>query len=166
MKKLLLGTIILLNITYYANAAKEDSSYLTKQKLEIQELKKELNTFYNQKEKEYQERKKELEDILKKIESNKAQIESIKDENAQILEDINKSVENKITVIYNKMKAKTAAAIFNQMMAQGEIEDVFDIIVRLKEKNITQMMRYLSVQNAAKLTQMFENYDVNEEKGE
>ena len=165
MKKLLINTFILISLFLYANA-QEDSSYLTKQKLEIKELKKELNTFYNQKEEEYQARKKELEDILKKVENQKAQIEKIKNENVEILQDINQSVENKITKIYNKMKAKTAAGIFNQMMAQGEIEDVFDIIVRLKEKNITKMMRYLSVQNAAKLTQMFENYDVNEKKGE
>ncbi len=149
-----------------ANAQQEDSSYLTKQKLEIKELKKELNLFYNRKEKEYQARKKELEDILKKIETQKAEIEKIKNENLQILQDINQTVENKTTKIYNKMKAKTAAKIFNQMIAEGKLEDVFAIIVRLKEKNITQMMRYLSVQNAAQLTEMFENYDVKEEKGE
>lgn len=51
--------------------AQETSSSLTRQKLEVMELKKELNTFYEEKEKEYQENKKELEDILTQIEKEK-----------------------------------------------------------------------------------------------
>lgn len=38
--------------------AQETSSSLTRQKIEVMELKKELNNFYNEKEQEYQERKK------------------------------------------------------------------------------------------------------------
>ena len=48
-------------------AAEETSSSLTKQRIEVMELKKELNNFYNEKEKQYQQRKKELEGILSQI---------------------------------------------------------------------------------------------------
>ena len=143
-----------------------DSSALTKQKLEIKELKKELNLFYNQKEKEYQERKKELETILAKIESEKKAIQNIYDKNEQILSDINQTVESKTTKIFNKMKPKVSAKIFDEMIAEGKLEDVFDIIIRLKEKNITLLFKSLSVQNAAQLTEMLENFNIKEEKGE
>ena len=53
MKKI----IILLFLGISLNA-EETSSSLTRQKIEVMELKKELNNFYNEKEKEYQDRKK------------------------------------------------------------------------------------------------------------
>lgn len=143
-----------------------DSSSLTKQKLEIKELKKELNLFYNQKEKEYQERKKELETILAKIESEKKAIQDLYNKNEQTLRDINQTVESKTTKIFNKMKPKIAAQIFDEMIAEGKLEDVFDIIIRLKEKNITLLFKSLSVQNAAQLTEKLENFNIKEEKGE
>ncbi|MFK2823246.1 hypothetical protein [Arcobacter sp. YIC-80] len=142
------------------------SSSLVKQKLEIKELKKELNIFYEQKEKEYQERKKELETILEKIASEKKQIETLYNKNTQILSDINQTVESKTTKIFNKMKPKIAAAIFDEMIAEGKLEDVFDIIIRLKEKNITLLFKSLSVQNAAQLTEMLEKFNIEEKKGE
>ena len=74
------------------------------------------------------------------------------------------TVNSKTAKIYNSMKPKIAASIFNEMIGDGRIEDVFDIILKLKEKNVTLLMKYLSVPNAAKLTLMLENFKV-EEKG-
>lgn len=68
MKKILLLTIL----TIFSFAQEDTISSLTKEKLEVMALKKELNDFYNQKEKEYEERKKELELIQSKIESEKS----------------------------------------------------------------------------------------------
>ena len=62
------------------------------------------------------------------------------------------------------MKAKNAADIFNQMMSEGKIDDVFDILIKLKESNVTQIMKFLSVGNASVITQMLENYNVKNEK--
>ena len=138
----------------------ESSAYLTKQKLEIKELKKELNDFYNQKEKEYQERKKELETILTQVEREKNQIKKIRDENRRILDEIQQTVASKTAKIYNSMKPKIAAKIFDEMINEGNFEDVFDIILKLKEKNVTLLMKALSVQNAAKITERLENYNV------
>ena len=142
------------------------SAALIKQKIEVKELKKELNNFYNKKEKEYQERKKELEDLIKKIEKEKKEIQATRDENQQLLLDIKGEVENKTSTIYNKMKPKVAASIFNQMINDGKIEDVFDIILRLKENNVTRLMKFLSPKNAAMLTLMLQDYRVeNQEEG-
>ena len=89
------------------------------------ELKKELNNFYKEKETEYQQRKKELENILAQIEKEKGKIQKLHDDNLAILNDIKQEVENKTTKIYNAMKPKNAADIFNQMIQEGKIDDVF-----------------------------------------
>ena len=118
--------------------AEETSSSLTRQKIEVLELKKELNNFYNEKEKEYKDRKKELEGILSQIEKEKSQIKKLHDNNLEILQSIKTEVEGKTTKIYNSMKPKDAGLIFNQMISEGKIDDVFDIILKLKENNVTQ----------------------------
>ena len=64
--------ILTIFFTMFVNA-QETSSSLTKQRIEVMELKKELNNFYNEKEKEYQQRKKELEGILSQIENGDCQ---------------------------------------------------------------------------------------------
>ena len=160
---LLRKIIILFFLALYLNA-EETSSSLTKKKIEVMELKKELNNFYNEKEKEYQDRKKELENILAQIEKEKNQIKKLHDDNLQILQDIKAEVESKTSKIYNAMKPKNAADIFNQMIDEGKIEDVFDILLKLKENNVTQILKFLSVTNASIITQKLENYNIENEK--
>ena len=157
---------ILILISICLNANDETSSSLTRQKHEVIELKKELNNFYNDKEKEYQERKKELENIFGQIQKEKNEIKSLHDKNLEILQDIKLEVQSKTSKIYDSMKAKTSADIFNQMMSEGKIDDVFDILIRLKEKNVSLILKYLDVANASVITQMIENYSVENEKKE
>ncbi|MFA7022530.1 MAG: hypothetical protein WC168_07900, partial [Aliarcobacter sp.] len=64
------------------------------------------------------------------------------------------------------MKPKVAALVFDQMILEGKIEEVFDIIIRLKESNVSVIMRSLSVESASILTFMLENFKTNEIKGE
>ena len=147
----------------FVEAAQENlnSSALIKQKIKIRELKKELNIFYNKKEEEYQKRKKELDTILKNVENERKKIEKLRVENEQILKDIKGEVDSKTAKIYNKMKAKIAAGIFNQMIKDGKVEDVFDIILKLKENKVTALMKFLSPKNASMLTLMLQNYKLN-----
>ena len=153
---------IFLIFTTLLNAAEDvTSSNLTKQKIEIKELKKELNNFYNQKESEYKLRKKELEEILQKVEKEKKEIKALHDENVARLQDIKQIVQSKTAKIYNSMKPKIIAGIFNEMINNGKIEDVFDIILRLKEKNVTLLMKFLSIPNASKITIMLKNYNAD-----
>ncbi|QOG12386.1 MotE family protein [Arcobacter sp. FWKO B] len=128
-----------------------------KEKQEILRLKQELNEFYNKKEEEYQSRKKELDDLLLRVERTKKEIEDIKKQNQEILNDIKGEVASKTAAIYNTMKPKNAAEIFDKMIAEGKINDVFDIIVKLKTKNITDILRYLNINNAAILTKMMQD---------
>jgi len=154
--------LLIFSITLSANV--ETSSSLVRQKMEILELKNELSNFYEEKQKEYQANKKELEDMLAKIEQEKAAIKSIKEKNEETLKDIRAEIKQKSIKVFEQMKAKVAAEIFDQMILEGKLEDVFDIIIRLKEANISNIMKFLSLENASVLTQKLERYNKNKDK--
>ncbi|WP_419766134.1 MAG: MotE family protein [Arcobacter sp.] len=143
--------------------AQETAGSFIKEKKEIMVLKQDLNKFYTLKEEEYKKRKQELESLMAKIKSEKQEIQNIYDKNQTILKDIQGEVASKTSKIYNAMKPKIAGQIFNKMIDDGKIEDVFDIILKLKEKKVTQIMRYLSIRNASKLTEKLKNFRVKDE---
>jgi flagellar motility protein MotE (MotC chaperone) len=150
-----LALIIFLLSSIYSQ---ETSSSLTRQKLEVLELKKELTNFYEEKESEYQENKKELEDILTQIEKEKKEIKELHDKNALLLKEINLEIESKTAKIYNNLKAKSAATIFDNMIADGKVDDVFAIMLRIKEIQATQILKFLTVENSSLITHMLEEY--------
>ena len=84
------------------------------------------------------------------------------EKNKKILNDIEGKVASKTTTIYNSMKPKIAAGIFNKMIDEGKIDDVFAIILKLKEKKVTQLMKFIGTKNAAILTEMLQNYKIEE----
>ena len=141
--------------------AQESVSDFQKQKDEVIKLKQELTQFYDVKEREYQTRKKELETILSNIEKTKQDIKNIKDSNLKILNTIEQKVVDKTSTIYNNLKPKIAAGILNQMIMDGKIEDVLDIIININEKKVTSILKYMSVQNSAELTLMLKDYSKN-----
>ncbi len=153
--------IMTLGIVGFLNADVMEEANLAKEKKEIIELKKELNTFYNKKEEEYQKNKKELESLLAQVQQEKAETKKLHEETQQMIQDIEGKVVSKTAKIYNSMKPKNAAEIFDKMIKDGKIQDVFDIIVKLKEKNVTSILKSLDVQNASDLTEMLKNYKVD-----
>lgn len=136
------------------------SSSLAKERKEVMDLKKELNTFYMKKETEYTKRQLELKTLQSQIEKEKREIEDLYKRNRDILQDIEGAIASKTSKIYNAMKPKLAGSIFNKMIAEGKIEEVFDIILKLKEKKVTTIMKFIDIENAANLTQMLETYNV------
>lgn len=157
-RSLYLKYVIILVLIFNFLYSTDDISSLKKEKLEVIHLKKELNYFYNQKEKENNEREKKLNKLAQQIQRNKKEIQTLYDKNLQLLQDIKQTIIGKTAKVYNGMKPKIAASIFNEMIDEGKIEDVFDIIIRLKDKKITALMKYLSVSNASLITQMMKNY--------
>ena len=149
--------ILTIFFTMFVNA-QETSSSLTRQKLEVLELKKEFQNFYDEKEKEYQDNKKELEDILTQIEKEKIEIKALHERNAQVLKEIKLEVDTKVAKIYNAMKAKNAAQIFDNMISEGKIDDVFAIILRLKENNVTQILKFMDISHSSIVTHLLEDY--------
>lgn len=149
--------ILTIFFTMFVNA-QETSSSLTRQKLEVLELKKEFQNFYDEKEKEYQDNKKELEDILTQIEKEKNEIKALHEKNSQVLKEIKLEVDTKVAKIYNAMKAKNAAQIFDNMISEGKIDDVFAIILRLKENNVTQILKFMDISHSSIVTHLLEDY--------
>lgn len=156
--------IFIFFIFFQSLFAQENAGSFVKEKREIMALKKELNQFYNLKEEEYKKRKQELDAILSKIKSERSAIQRIRDDNNKILADIKGQVESKTALIFNKMKPKNAAEIFDKMMKDGKIEDVFDIILKLKEQKVTAIMKFLDIKNASRLTEKLLNYRVEDQK--
>lgn len=141
--------------------AEESAGTFVKEKKEIMALKNDLNKFYNQKEQEYQKRQNELNSLLNKVKAEKKEIADLYKRNQDILKDIKGEVASKTSKIYNGMKPKVAATIFDNMILEGKIDDVFDIMLKLKEKKVTLIMKSMSIENAAKITEKLKNYVVD-----
>lgn len=156
--------LIVIVFSLSLNAAVETSSSLTKQKMEVLELKNELNNFYNEKEKEYQRQKKELEDISSFFSYNLLISAFSCSIFVKILKEIRSEVVKKSIRVFELMKAKVAAEIFDQMILEGKIDDVFDIIVRLKEANVSNIMKTMSLENSSRLIQKLERYNKDKQK--
>lgn len=151
--------IALLGLFIFSSLLMADSA---RDKQEIMALKKELNEFYDLKEKEYQKQKQEIDMLTKKVEAQKKEIADLHEKNKQILKDIEGAVASKTSKIYGSMKPKVAADIFNAMIDEGKIKDVFDIIIILKEQKVTAIMKFLTVKNASALTEMLQKFKQND----
>jgi len=137
---------------------------IIRQKSELQRLKKELDEFYKLKEKEYQKQRDELQRLLKDIKQERKKIQDLKNNIEKLYAEIKGEVASKTIKIYNKAKPKIVAKIFTQMIKDGKIDKVFDIIIRMKNKNVTSLLKFLSSKDASKITQMLENYNPKKDK--
>lgn len=130
----------------------------TKEKMELEKLKKELDVFYKQKEQEYKKQLAELETINNEIKSNLEKIETTKKQNQAILDEIDQKVQSKAMKLYGKMKLKLVYAILQEKIDNGNINDVFDIIIRLKEKRVMKLMKLFDTQTANELMNMISEH--------
>ena len=135
-----------------------------KEKEELKTLKKELNSFYEKKELLYQTHKKELEDILSKIQLDKKAIEDIKKENKKIKDEITREVTTRAITMYDKMKVKVALDIFNSMVADGKINEVFDIMLRLKQKRVLTLLKKFDVPTKTIIMDKMKEYEYKQSK--
>jgi len=136
--KILLCTFLLLN-SAYAITTKEGALY--KEKQELAAVKDELNDFYEIKELEYQKNKADLELIEKKIMKSENNIKATKLANQKILDEINRVITSKAMLMYDKMKLGVVVNVFNEMIDNGEIDEVFDIMIRMKEKRVMKILK-------------------------
>lgn len=119
---------------------------LFKEKQELMAVKDELNEFYEVKELEYQKRKAELEKLHKQIKLNEENIIKIRDDNQRILDEINRKIVTKAMNMYDKMKLGIVVNIFNEMIKDGKIDEVFDIMLRMKEKRVMKILKKLDTE--------------------
>jgi hypothetical protein len=146
--KIIISIFLLLNFSYSA-VTKEGALYKEKQELLI--VKDELNEFYEIKELEYQKNKAELEKLQKIIKSSENNIVKIKDSNQEILDQINRVITTKAMLMYDKMKLGVVVNVFKEMISNGEIDEVFDILMRMKEKRVMNILKKLDTQTSTVL---------------
>ena len=163
MKKVFLIICCSLFVTLQAAVMQEGE--FTKEKVELARLKKDLDAFYKEKENEYKKQKADLENINKDIQAKLAKIEEIKAQNQKILDEIDRKVTDKAVSLYDKMKPKVAANIFKEMVANGNINDVFDIIIKLKEKKVLELLKLLDTKTSSQLMGMIKNYKDKQQTG-
>lgn len=135
-------------IISFSFAIPQQESDLYKEKQELIEVKDELNEFYEIKELEYQKNKKELEKIQKIIADDEESIKRTKEENQQILNEINRVITTKVMLMYDKMKLGVVVNVFNEMIDAGEIDEVFDIMIRMKQQRVMKILKKLDVKTS------------------
>ncbi|MDD2698294.1 MAG: hypothetical protein PHF17_05765 [Arcobacteraceae bacterium] len=139
-------------------AAVMQEGEFTKEKAELAKLKKDLDAFYKDKDNEYKKQKAELENINKDIQTKLDKIEAAKVENQKILDQIDGKIADKSMQLYAKMKEKLVYQILQEKINNGNINDVFDIIVRLKEKKVMVLMKMFDVKTATELMNRMKDY--------
>jgi len=136
--KITLSLFLIFNFTH-AITTKEGALY--KEKQELLAVKDELNEFYEIKELDYQKNKAELEKLQKAIKLSENNILEIKKNNQEILDEINRVITTKAMLMYDKMKLGVVVNVFNEMINNGEIDEVFDIMMRMKEKRVMKILK-------------------------
>jgi len=139
MLKNILFVFVFISVAY----GLPEHNEIYKQKQELEALKDELNDFYEMKELEYQKNKKQLEAIQKEIEKSEARIKKIKEDDQKVLDEINRVITSKAMLMYDKMKLTVVINIFNNMINQGKLDEVFDIMLRMKEKRVMKILKKL-----------------------
>lgn len=143
--------------SYLLTATMQEGEFV-KQKQELIKLKQELDEFYKTKEQEYIKNKADLVKVEKKIQNNLTDIENAKNANQKILNEINKTIKSKVITLYGKMKLKVVLDILNEKIQVGQINEVFDIIVRLKDKRVMNLLKKFDKKTSTKLMDMLNNY--------
>jgi len=146
----MIGKILLLTILLYnlSQAAGTQESSLYKEKQELMAVKDELNEFYEIKELEYQKDITVLQDLQKSIKKDEESIIATKEANQKILDEINRVITTKAMLMYDKMKLGVVINVFNEMIENGEIDEVFDIMIRMKEKRVMKILKKLDTKIA------------------
>jgi len=143
--KILLGLIFIVNLSYGVTT-KEGALYKEQQELMI--IKDELNEFYEIKELEYQKNKAELLSLQKSIKKDEQSIIDTKKANQEVLDEINRVITSKAMLMYDKMKLKIVINVFNEMIENGELDEVFDIMLRMKEKRVMKILKKLDTKTS------------------
>lgn len=145
------------------NGAVMPEGEFVKEKAELAQLKRDLDGFYKLKEAEYKKQKKELEDLNNQIKSKMDKVEALKAENQKILDEIDKKITDKATILYDKMKPKVAASILSEIASNGNINDVFDIMIKLKDKKVVELLKLLDTKTSTQLMSMIKNHKSKQE---
>jgi len=156
MYKILLILTFLISSTLSAEVLHEGN--FIKEKKELIKLKNELDEFYKIKEKEYKDDKNKLSALDKELQTKLDLIETTKIQNQKILDEITLKISSKAMTMYGKMKVKIVKNILEEKLKAGQINEVFDIITRLKTKRVMELLKKFDTKTSTKLMDMLNNY--------
>ena len=138
-------------------AVMQEGSFV-KEKGEISQLKKDLDLFYKEKELQYQKQKQELETLNKDVQKKLTQVEDVKAKNQKILDEIDRKIQDKSIVMYEKMKLKVVFNILKEKIDSGNLNDAFDIMIRLKEKRAMELIKMFDVKTSTEIMDKMKNH--------
>jgi len=160
MQRIILFSIFFIFMTHL-NAVVMPEGEFVKQRTELEKLKKELDEFYNIKEQEYQKNKKSIDKVNLNIQAQLEEIKKTKEANQKILDEIERKIVSKSMKLYSKMKPKLVKTILQKKIDAGDINEVFDIMVRLKEKRVMKLLKMFDADTSTQLMDMMSNYKIN-----
>ena len=164
MKKIVLFVFLAIFIIDL-NAVVMPEGEFVKQRQELEKLKKELDEFYNIKEEEYKKNKQSIDKVNLTIQSQLDEIKKTKRDNQKILDEIEQKIVSKAMKLYSKMKPKLVKTILQKKIDSGDINEVFDIMVRLKEKRVMKLLKMFDADTSTQLMNMISKYK-NKPQGE
>ncbi|MCK5293435.1 MAG: hypothetical protein KAJ49_02200 [Arcobacteraceae bacterium] len=150
-------TFLTFNFSHLEAVVMEEGEFV-KQKKELVKLKKELDEFYNIKEDEYNKNQSSLDSVSIKIQKQLDEIKLVKKQNQEILDEIEQKIVSKAIKLYSKMKPKLVKAILQKKIDDGDINDVFDIMVRLKDKRVMKLLKMFDTKTSTQLMNMISEY--------
>ena len=158
--------ILILSILFItcSNSVMMQEGNFVKEKKELIKLKSELDEFYKIKEDEYKRNKNELLSLDKSIQSKLDLIDETKKSNQKILDEITLKISSKAMTMYGKMKLKIVKNILEEKIKAGQINEVFDIITRLKTKRVMNLLKKFDTKTSTELMDMLKNYKQKEGK--
>lgn len=158
MNKIIIVGFFALFFSIHTYGAVMQQGEFIREKGEIQKLKKDLDLFYKDKELGYKKQKDELVALDKEIKAKLDKIEAIKVENQKILDEIDRKVVDKSMMLYEKMKLKVVFNILKEKADNGNLNDVFDIMIRLKEKRVMELLKLFDTKTATELMDKMKNH--------
>jgi len=158
--------ILILSILFItcSNSVMMQEGNFVKEKKELIKLKSELDEFYKIKEDEYKRNKNELLSLDKSIQSKLDLIDETKKSNQKILDEITLKISSKAMTMYGKMKLKIVKNILEEKIKAGQINEVFDIITRLKTKRVMNLLKKFDTKTSTELMDMLKNHKQKEGK--
>jgi flagellar motility protein MotE (MotC chaperone) len=152
MLRIILLLIFSINILVSSESFKEAQEEEKRKELSI--LKSEFNEYYEIQEKKIKNKLNNIQNIELKISKKEKNIEKLLKENKKILQKIKIELEDKTVGVYRGMKAKVVAVIFDQMISEHKIDEVYSILTRLKSRKIASIFKTINPKNVSRLTQM------------
>ena len=95
--------------------------------------------------------------MLISLQQERRKMQKLKKEMETLLNEIKQQTKSKSIKIYSKMKLKRLAKLLQKMYANGKQEQVFSILVKLKEAKVAKLFEIFNDEMAISLLEQIDN---------